>query len=64
MGIFLSIIQTLDSCVGLRLPVDQRHATSPLPSHLVDVLSVSDGLQTYGDGSGNNYLLLSSCIIA
>uniref|UniRef100_A0A803KQN7 Mediator of RNA polymerase II transcription subunit 8 n=1 Tax=Chenopodium quinoa TaxID=63459 RepID=A0A803KQN7_CHEQI len=37
---------------GLRLPADQRHATSPLPSHLVDVLTVVDGTQTYGDGSG------------
>ncbi|XP_021845736.1 mediator of RNA polymerase II transcription subunit 8 isoform X2 [Spinacia oleracea] len=37
---------------GLRLPVDQRHVTSPLPSHLADVLTVGDGGQTYGDGSG------------
>ncbi|XP_021761933.1 mediator of RNA polymerase II transcription subunit 8-like isoform X2 [Chenopodium quinoa] len=37
---------------GLRLPADQRHATSPLPSHLVDVLTVGDGAPTYGDGSG------------
>lgn len=49
---------------GLRLPVDQRHATSPLPSHLVDVLTIGDGTQTYGDGSGmyskNTPLMLSS----
>ncbi|XP_057549744.1 mediator of RNA polymerase II transcription subunit 8 [Amaranthus tricolor] len=38
---------------GLRLPVDQRQAVSShLPSHLVDVLPLSDAQQTYNDGSG------------
>ncbi|KAH9621749.1 hypothetical protein KSS87_008584 [Heliosperma pusillum] len=37
---------------GLKLPADQRHLTSPLPAHLVGVLTVGDGAQTFGDGSG------------
>lgn len=39
--------------VGLRIPVDQRQIGSALPMHLVDVLTVSDGVQTFADASGN-----------
>lgn len=39
--------------VGLRIPVDQRQIGSALPMHLVDVLTVSEGAQTFADASGN-----------
>ncbi|URD98706.1 hypothetical protein MUK42_31818 [Musa troglodytarum] len=38
---------------GLRIPVDQRQLPASLPSHLVDVLTVGDGAQTFGDSSGS-----------
>ncbi|XP_055828766.1 mediator of RNA polymerase II transcription subunit 8 isoform X3 [Solanum dulcamara] len=37
---------------GLRVPGDQRHITSALPGHLVDVLTVADGPQSFTDSSG------------
>ncbi|CAA7409322.1 unnamed protein product [Spirodela intermedia] len=37
---------------GLRLPVDQRHPSSPLPMHLVNVVPSSDGSHNFGDTSG------------
>lgn len=37
---------------GLRIPVDQRQIGSALPMHLVDVLTVSEGAQTFADASG------------
>lgn len=37
---------------GLRIPMDQRQITSSLPSHLVDVLPVNDGIQTISESSG------------
>ncbi|KAA8540166.1 hypothetical protein F0562_024271 [Nyssa sinensis] len=37
---------------GLRIPADQRQITSALPMHLVDVLTVGDGTQTFADASG------------
>ncbi|KAI3455738.1 hypothetical protein Pfo_012401 [Paulownia fortunei] len=37
---------------GLRIPGDQRQVTSSLPVHLVDVLTVNDGTQTFSDSSG------------
>ncbi|XP_039132698.1 mediator of RNA polymerase II transcription subunit 8 [Dioscorea cayenensis subsp. rotundata] len=37
---------------GLRIPVDQRHLPSSLPSHLVDVLTFGDSTQSFGDNSG------------
>ncbi|XP_008789630.1 mediator of RNA polymerase II transcription subunit 8 [Phoenix dactylifera] len=37
---------------GLRIPADQRHLPSSLPSHLVDVLTCGDGAQNFGDNSG------------
>ncbi|XP_074268050.1 mediator of RNA polymerase II transcription subunit 8 [Silene latifolia] len=42
----------VNSGEGLKLPADQRHLTSPLPAHLAGVLTVGDGAQTFGDGSG------------
>lgn len=42
---------------GLRIPHDQRKITSTLPMHLVDVLSVNDGVQTFSDVSGDYGLL-------
>lgn len=44
---------------GLRVPGDQRHITSALPGHLVDVLTVSDGPQSFADSSGS----LSSIVV-
>ncbi|XP_019068746.1 mediator of RNA polymerase II transcription subunit 8 isoform X3 [Solanum lycopersicum] len=41
---------------GLRVPGDQRHITSALPGHLVDVLTVSDGPQSFADSSVGTYL--------
>lgn len=41
---------------GLRLPGDQRQNAPALPMHLVDVLSVGDGVQAFPDTSGNNQL--------
>lgn len=38
---------------GLRVPGDQRHITSALPAHLVDVLTVVDGPQSFADSSGS-----------
>lgn len=38
---------------GLRIPGDQRHITSGLPGHLVDVLAVADGPQSFADSSGS-----------
>lgn len=38
---------------GLRLPVDQRQITPGLPLHLVDVLSVGDGVQNFSEASGS-----------
>lgn len=38
---------------GLRIPLDQRKITSTLPMHLVDVLTVGDGVQTFSDASGD-----------
>ncbi|CAL9151840.1 unnamed protein product [Musa hybrid cultivar] len=40
---------------GLRIPVDQRQLPASLPSHLVDVLTVGDGAQTFGDSSAGSY---------
>lgn len=40
--------------VGLRIPGDQRQITPALPLHLVDVVTVSDGVQSFVDASGNN----------
>ncbi|XP_073001086.1 mediator of RNA polymerase II transcription subunit 8 [Typha latifolia] len=37
---------------GLRIPENQRHPTSPLPSHLEGVISYGDGAQNFGDTSG------------
>ncbi|XP_058113584.1 mediator of RNA polymerase II transcription subunit 8 isoform X2 [Magnolia sinica] len=37
---------------GLRIPGDQRHVSSALPMHLVDVLSFGDGTQNFADNSG------------
>ncbi|GFZ04402.1 mediator subunit 8 [Actinidia rufa] len=37
---------------GLRVTGDQRQITSALPLHLVDILTVGDGAQTYPDASG------------
>lgn len=37
---------------GLRISGDQRQITSALPMHLVDVLNVGDGVQTFVDPSG------------
>ncbi|KAL5756876.1 hypothetical protein ACOSQ2_021622 [Xanthoceras sorbifolium] len=37
---------------GLRIPVDQRQITSPLPMHLADLLTVGDGVHTFPDTSG------------
>ncbi|KAJ0984173.1 hypothetical protein J5N97_002529 [Dioscorea zingiberensis] len=37
---------------GLRIPGDQRHLPSSLPSHLVDVLTFGDSAQSFGDNSG------------
>uniref|UniRef100_A0A5B6Z5X9 Putative mediator of RNA polymerase II transcription subunit 8 isoform X1 n=1 Tax=Davidia involucrata TaxID=16924 RepID=A0A5B6Z5X9_DAVIN len=37
---------------GLRVPAEQRKITSALPMHLVDVLTVGDGPQTFADASG------------
>lgn len=37
---------------GLRLPGDQRQNAPTLPMHLVDVLSVGDGVQTFPEASG------------
>lgn len=44
---------------GLRVPGDQRHLTSALPGHLVDVLTVADGPQSFTDSSGS----LSSIVV-
>lgn len=47
---------------GLRVPGDQRHITSALPGHLVDVLTITDGPQSFPDSSGNlstNVVMLS-----
>nr|POF03224.1 mediator of rna polymerase ii transcription subunit 8 [Quercus suber] len=37
---------------GLRIPGDQRQITPALPSHLVDVIAVGDGVQSFADASG------------
>ncbi|CAN6547683.1 unnamed protein product [Malus baccata var. baccata] len=37
---------------GLRLPGDQRQNAPALPMHLVDVLSVGDGVQAFPEASG------------
>ncbi|KAF6138402.1 hypothetical protein GIB67_032906, partial [Kingdonia uniflora] len=37
---------------GLRMPADQRQLISTLPMHLVDVLTVGDGAQSFVDASG------------
>ncbi|XP_030971141.1 mediator of RNA polymerase II transcription subunit 8 isoform X2 [Quercus lobata] len=37
---------------GLRIPGDQRQITPALPSHLVDVITVGDGVQSFADASG------------
>ncbi|CAN4089263.1 unnamed protein product [Withania somnifera] len=37
---------------GLRVPTDQKHITSALPGHLLDVLTVADGPQSFTDSSG------------
>lgn len=42
----------VNSGEGLRIPADQRHLPSTLPSHLVDLLAFSDGAQTFSDASG------------
>lgn len=39
--------------VGLRIPGDQRQITPALPLHLVDVVTVGDGVQSFADASGN-----------
>ena len=43
---------------GLRVTGDQRQITSALPLHLVDILTVGDGAQTYPDASGKVHRLL------
>ncbi|KAK4838386.1 hypothetical protein QYF36_013367 [Acer negundo] len=37
---------------GLQIPVDQWQITSALPMHLVDLLTVGDGVHTFSDTSG------------
>ncbi|XP_057968602.1 mediator of RNA polymerase II transcription subunit 8 isoform X2 [Malania oleifera] len=37
---------------GLRIPGDQRQITPALPMHLVDVLNVGDGMQSFSEASG------------
>ncbi|KAL4637891.1 hypothetical protein ACB092_03G110600 [Castanea dentata] len=37
---------------GLRIPGDQRQITPALPFHLVDVITVGDGVQIFADASG------------
>ena len=46
--------------VGLRIPGDQRQITPALPSHLVDVITVGDGVQSFADASGNNQSLVEA----
>ena len=46
--------------VGLRIPGDQRQMTSALPLHLVDVITVGDGVQSFADASGNNQSLVEA----
>ena len=48
---------------GLRIPGDQRQIGSALPLHLVDVLPVGDGAQTFADTSGKVYKLWKSMSI-
>ena len=48
--------------VGLRIPGDQRQMTPALPLHLVDVITVGDGVQSFADASGNNQSLVEACI--
>lgn len=43
---------------ALRLPADQRQSAPALPMHLVDVLTVGDGVQAFSEASGNNQLLV------
>lgn len=40
--------------VGLRMSGEQRQITPALPLHLVDVVTGSDGMQSFADASGNN----------
>ena len=40
--------------VGLRIPGDQRQITPALPLHLVDMITVGDGVWSFADASGNN----------
>lgn len=50
--------------VGLRIPGDQRQITPALPLHLVNVLTVGEGVQSFADASGNNLslVLLAFCL--
>lgn len=46
---------------GLRIPRDQRQSNSSLPMHLVDVLNVTEGVQSISDSSGKFQIQITVC---